>query len=37
MEAPMQIAQCAEAGVFEPRKIAAILRTTAEEVAPPPL
>jgi uncharacterized protein (DUF2384 family) len=29
----MQIAQCAEAGVFEPRKIAAILRTTAEEVA----
>jgi|GEM_PF-5831760 len=33
----MQIAQCAEAGVFEPRKIAAILRTTAEEVAPPPL
>lgn len=29
----MQIAQFAERGLFEPRKIAAILRTSSEEVA----
>ena len=29
----MQITQFAEAGFFEPRKIAAVLRTSAEEIA----
>lgn len=29
----MQISQFAEAGCFEPRKIAAVLRTSAEEIA----